>query len=159
MSKTPTEAELAAEREKLDAEKKEHAAREAAFAQQQAESDAKAFVSELGGKILPAEVDGLVSFMAGLRDDDTVSFGDAGNETKKPAKVFFKDFLKALPERVDFSERTNGITPVPGAASFAAPEGHSVDRDRLDVHTRAETMRAQHPEMSYLDAVKLASAS
>jgi len=43
--------------------------------------------------------------MAGLSRDETVSFAD-GKETSQIA--IFRDFLAALPARVDFSERTGG---------------------------------------------------
>ncbi len=76
----------------------------AAFAQKQNLADANTFITSLGGKILPGEVEGLASFMASVGDGDTISFGD--NEGK-PAMEFFKEFLTALPDRVDFAERTN----------------------------------------------------
>ena len=151
-------AELAAEREKLDAAKKAQDEREAAFAQREREADAQTFIAELGDKVLPAEVDGLVSFMAGLRDDDTVSFGDGDKKTTKPALEFFKDFLKARPAPVDFSERTDGSKGFETTASFAAPGGFEVNKDKLAIDSRARALQAQNPDMSYLDAVKQAEA-
>lgn len=82
--------------------------KEAAFAERAARDEAEAFIRPLveEGKVLAVEREKLVSLMAGLSRDETVSFADGEKETSQIA--IFRDFLAALPARVDFSERTGG---------------------------------------------------
>ncbi len=74
--------------------------KEAAFA----EKEISGRVDELvkAGRVLPAEKDGLVAFMASLDNDEAVSFAE-GAEKQTP-RAFMDKFLEGLPQRVEFSE-------------------------------------------------------
>ncbi|MFA5596870.1 MAG: hypothetical protein WDA26_04795 [Pusillimonas sp.] len=79
--------------------------REKAIAAKEAElkkAEFAAFVDELkkDGKIIPAQVSGLVEFAMGLDSDKTLDF--AGD--KKTQTDFFKSFLKNQPKVVNFGE-------------------------------------------------------
>lgn len=103
------------------------AAREAKLAERELaikNAEAKARRDELAsfcesqvvaGKLLPAEKDAMVSFMASVNDNETVSFAAADGDVKTTASEWFKGFLQALPVRVDFSERGADT----GTADFA----------------------------------------
>lgn len=58
------------------------------------------------GKVLPVEKEKLVNFMASIGDEATIDFSEGdGTKTENQAE-FFRNFLSAIPARVDFSERT-----------------------------------------------------
>jgi len=110
-----TKEDLAAQKAALDKERaafeKEKAAIEtekASFADQKAMAMATAFIAPLvtAGKILPTEEPQMVSFMAGLSAEETVSFADGDKETAKSQVTIFKEFLTTLPPRVSFAEAT-----------------------------------------------------
>lgn len=111
------------------------------------EADIAAFADELvdGGKLLPREREGLVSFMSGLSGESTVSFAEGDETVEKPAEKWLRGFLKDLPERVDFAERgADDEEEVTAAASFAAPAGYTVDKDKLALHRKATSYAAKH---------------
>ncbi|MBZ9610800.1 hypothetical protein [Rheinheimera maricola] len=115
------------EKAKQEQQAADFAAREAKLAQRELAiktAEAKARREELAcfcesqvvaGKLLPAEKDAMVSFMASVNDSETVSFAAADGDVKTPAGEWFKGFLQALPVRVDFSERGADA----GTADFA----------------------------------------
>lgn len=97
-------ADFAARESQLAAREKALADKELAAKQEAAVSFAAQLVTE--GKLLPGEKDGLVSFMASLDQEQTVSFAAADGEVKKPASEWLRGFLSGLPARVDFSEHS-----------------------------------------------------
>ncbi|MEX2475059.1 hypothetical protein [Marinobacter sp.] len=124
-------------------------AREAAIAKKEDQArkeDVANFAEQLvkEGKVLPAEKEGLVSFMTAQHTAAEVCFASSDGEIKKPADAWLRDFLKALPERVDFNERGAGEDESASSASFAAPTGYAVDPERLAIHNKALAYQAQH---------------
>ncbi|MEQ8318758.1 MAG: hypothetical protein RH946_00725 [Rhodospirillales bacterium] len=103
--------------------------REAAFA----EKEIAARVDELvkAGRVLPAEKDGLVSFMASLDNAEAVSFAE-GAEKQTP-RTFMDKFLEGLPQRVEFSE-------------LSAHDGNAVT-DETDARAIAQEAVAYQEEM------------
>lgn len=97
-------ADFAARESQLAAREKALADKELAAKQEAAVSFAAQLVTE--GKLLPGEKDGLVSFMASLDQELTVSFAAPEGEVKKPATDWLRGFLSNLPARVDFSEHS-----------------------------------------------------
>ncbi len=83
---------------------------EIAFAERERLATATIAVASLvkDGKVLPAEKDGMVQFMASLDGNYTVSFGEGDAAVKKTSQAFLSDFLNTLPVRVDFSEVAAG---------------------------------------------------
>lgn len=81
--------------------------------------DLTALVSD--GKVLPAEVEGLASFMAAL-DDETSVAEFAEGETQRTAAAWFKAFLANRPKAIDFREHSAGGSPddTPAKASDLA---------------------------------------
>jgi hypothetical protein len=84
-------------------------AREAAFAERQRRRDAEFAVKELvdGGRLTPAQAEGLAEFMATL-EDGTVEFGEGEEKTSTTRAAWLRDFLRRLPKQVEFSEIGNG---------------------------------------------------
>lgn len=103
------EGKLAADTAALDNERQTLARERAEFAEARKREAATAAVEALvnEGKVLPAEKDGMVAFMVSLDAEGTVQFGE-GEAGKKTPAAFFGEFLKALPKRVEFAERSAG---------------------------------------------------
>jgi len=137
-------ADFAARESALKAREDALARKEAKARQEEVASFAEQLVAE--GKVLPAEKDGLVAFMEAQDAAGEVCFSSSDGEIKKPADTWLRDFLKALPERVDFSERGAGerTGDAVATASFAAPTGYAVDPERLELHQKALAYQAQH---------------
>lgn len=125
-------------------------AREAALAEREAKarrdeiaSFAEGLVND--GKLLPRHQEGLVAFMAGLDDADTVSFAEGDGTIEKPGATWLREFLAELPQQVDFAEHSAaGDDDEAAAASFAAPAGYTVDPERLALHNAAQAYAAKH---------------
>lgn len=139
---------LAEEKKKLDKDR-------ADFAEAKRRDQAAAAIDELvkTGKVLPAEKPGLVAFMTALDDKDTIQFGE-GEAGKKTPVAFMTDFLKALPARVDFKERSAETDQAAGTASFTAPAGFTADPAKVDIHNKALAYQEAHQGTDYITAVK-----
>lgn len=100
-------AETAAKEQKIaaDAQKLEKDKADFAEAKRTATVTTAIDALEKEGRVLPAEKAALVAFAAALDDKDTVQFAE-GDDGKKTRAGFFLGFLKALPPRVDFAERS-----------------------------------------------------
>lgn len=130
---------------------REHAlkAREDAIAQQEVQAH-KSQLAEFAeglvksGKLLPRDKDNLVEFMAGLDNAATVSFAEAGQVTQKTPIDWFKGWLDNLPRQVEFSEVSASEDDDSDAASFAAPSGFGVNKDRLELHNKALAYQGKH---------------
>lgn len=110
------------------------------------------------GKLLPAESDAIVELLVVLPGSDApVSFAQGGATVSKPAREMLREFLGALPERVKYAEKAKGKVAT-SAVSFAAPQGTQTDPDRTDVYARAKEIQLKHPDMSFVDAARLAGA-
>ena len=148
------EAELAAREEQL---KEKEVSFAEASATAVATAEAKEFAGELvqAGKLLPAQEQNVVAFMASLNNEDSVSFAEG---SEKSQVAFFKEFLNGLPKAVEFSEITGDAGDEAAAtASFAAPDGAAIDQERLAIHTKAQAYQSTHEGVSYVDAVKAVS--
>ncbi|MDY0349460.1 MAG: hypothetical protein RBR13_11620 [Tenuifilaceae bacterium] len=84
-------------------------AREAAFAERQRRRDAEFIVKELvdGGRLTPAQAEGLAEFMATL-EDGIIEFGEGDEKTATTQAAWLRGFLGRLPKQVEFSELGNG---------------------------------------------------
>ena len=107
------EAELAARQ--ADVERKEAAFAEretrlAAVDQAQAALALGRRLDELiqAGRVLPADRERLLSFMAALDQEQTVSFGEGEGAATRSARDCLFEYLAAQPPRVDFGERSRG---------------------------------------------------
>lgn len=109
------------------------------------------------GKVAPGHKACLVEFMAGLdQDGEVIEFaeGEDGKSKKLSAAAFFDAFLDALPKQIDFGERSRPEGGDAGTADFAAPDGHTVDPQRAELHSRARAYQRQHPDVDYVTAVR-----
>lgn len=108
------------------------------------------------GKVLPAEKAGIVAVLELAGEAQPVEFAEGDKTVSVEPLQHLQAFLKALPKRVEFSE----VAKPAGAAKaveFAAPAGHGIDAERLDVHTKALEYQASHPGTDYITAVKAVS--
>lgn len=145
----------AAEAARLAAELDDMKRQNASFAAQLTAANAaadKSFVDGLvkEGKLPAGLAPAAVSFMASLNGVDTVEF--AAPADGKPAKTTgreqFRSILSALPKMVDFSALP-GAAKDADSASFAAPPGYEVDKDRLALHQKVLAHQAKHPGTTY----------
>lgn len=135
-------------------------AREQALAERESQArhdDAADFAASLvqAGKLLPGEVETVTSLLLALPADQSIDLAAAdGNGTRSvaPAEAL-REFLTGLAPRVDFSEKS-GAGTAPGAVEFAAPPGQAVDAVGMAIHNRALAYQQQHPNTTYLQAVK-----
>lgn len=134
----------------LDAQAKKLADAEAKARTDEISSFADGLVEE--GKLLPGEKAGVVSLLASLPVDKNISFADGDGKTvEQPGGDVLRNLLKALPERVDFSERTPAQKGQPEVASFAAPSGYAVDASQAELHNKITAHAKQH-NISYAAA-------
>ncbi|WP_142850983.1 phage protease [Telmatospirillum sp. J64-1] len=104
---TPTPEDLAARQRQLEDQEAALRQRQAEFAEAEAKRKASDVIEGLiaSGKVLPAEQDKLVAFMAALDEEGTVAFSEEGGAAvTKPLREVFTDFLSSLPKRVEFAE-------------------------------------------------------
>lgn len=109
------------------------------------------------GRLLPAEKDGFVSFMAQLGEIDgqTVSFAEGDETVKKTPDAWFREFMAKLPERVDFSERGAGEREE-DTVSYSAPTGYDVNPEKAKLHKQALEY-AEKNSCDYVTAVNAVS--
>lgn len=144
------------EKAALEAENAQLKAQLAAAKTAQIHKDHAAFAESLvaSGQLLPAQQGVAVAtldFFAGA--ETPIEFGEG--DAKKPLIEGFKEFLSALPKRIEFGEAATGEKAASAAVSvdFAAPQGYSVDAEALATHRKALAHQAQH-KTDYLAAVK-----
>lgn len=137
------QAELDQQAAALAAREKHLAEKEAAARQAEVASFAASLVDD--GKLLPAEqpaVEALLNTLA--TQEQPVSFAAADGQVSKPAAQLLRDFLTGLPARVDFAEHSAPASDNAAPASFSAPAGYSVSKDRMELHSRILAYQKQH---------------
>lgn len=85
------------------------AAREKALRTKEIGAEIDALIT--AGKVMPAQKDGLVAFMASLPDDSVVEFSEGAQSVKQSAREFMAKFLGSLPKAIEFGE----MAPAGGA--------------------------------------------
>lgn len=150
--------ELERQRQEIEAREARIKQQEAAFAerirQQQAEASAK-MVDQLvtEGRVLPKHRDGLVAFMASQDAEDALEFGEGDSKVKTTGRAFLEEFLKELPQAVDYSERAGAGGDDAAADSFETPEGYQADPDKVRLHRQALAYQERN-ECDYVTAVR-----
>lgn len=141
-----------AERETtLAAREKKISDSEAASKNAEIASFAESLVTE--NKLLPAEKEGLVSFMKTVEASTTVSFAVGDEEVTKSANEWLKTFLKGLPDRVDFNEHSDAKDQQQeSTTSFNAPAGYDVDSGQLVLHNKALAYQTKN-NCDYITAI------
>lgn len=154
------QAKLAEEQAKLEKGKAEFAELQAKVkeAQQgQIHEGHVAFAETLvkGGRLLPASKAAAIALLDRLAATEVVLeyAEEGGGKASKAALESLKDMLKSQPAVVNFSEHATGALDAEGVVSFAAPQGFTVDGDRLALHEKALAYQASHPGTDYSAAV------
>ncbi len=107
--------------------------REAAFAEKAIANSVDDLVK--AGRVLPAEKDALVSFMASLDDAEEISFAE-GAKAQTP-RAFMESFLGGLPQRVEFAEVSAPDGKPVGGNTLTVPDGFHVAEGSMEIHNRA----------------------
>jgi len=107
--KAAAQAELDTQKALLDTQAAEFAERETALAKREQAAHRTTcveFTESLvaDGKVLPAQKDNLIEFMAGLEHVETVEFGEGDGTVAKTQLKFMQDYLAAQPKVVAFGE-------------------------------------------------------
>jgi hypothetical protein len=108
-------------------------------------------------RLTPAQASGLSEFLSMLEGVEVseFAFSAEGAEKKVGIAQFAKDLLGSLPVQLELGTERATHDPAKGAAStFAAPAGTSVEGGAAALHARAKAYQADHPNTSWLDAVK-----
>lgn len=150
-SKNPQPAvDFAAKQAELDQQAAALAVREKQLAEKETaarQAEVASFAASLvdGGKLLPAEQPAVEALLNSLAtQDQPVSFAAADGQVSKPAAHLLRDFLTGLPARVDFAEHSAPEDQDAAMASFSAPTGYSVNKDRVELHNRILAYQKQH---------------
>ncbi len=158
------EAELRAQAEaqtraqaELDARAAQFAERESRIAADEAKrarSEIAEFVGGLvkAGKVLPLHQEGLVAFMAAVRPDQVVEFGEGDGKVSKPGAAWLRDYLQAQPKLVDFRERAGGE----GAEQLDTGDANAIAKAALEFQ---EAEKKAGREISIVQAVQYVTAA
>lgn len=159
----PNTVDFAARERQLNDQAAALLAREQALAERESQArrdEAADFAASLvqAGKVLPGEVTAVTGLLLALPTDQSIDLAAAdGNGTRSVAPAdALREFLTGLSPRVDFREKS-GAGTAPAAVDFAAPPGQAVDAVGMAIHTRALAYQQQHPNTTYLQAVKAVS--
>lgn len=147
------QAKLAKDREAVQFSQKELADQAAAAERAKTVEFAQGLVKD--GKLLPSEEQPMVELLLALpADNKPLSFSQAGTTVSKPAGDVLRDLLRALPQRIDYREKSAHQDAGTAAVSFAAPRDALVDTSRNDLYARATQYQAKNPNASWIDCVK-----
>ena len=137
----------------------ELAEREQQAYHQDAADFAEQLVSE--GRVLPRDKDALAKLLTLIPADAKIEFAEGQGQNKAgPADQFFRQFLSALPVRVDYHERTpsQGDLPQGAPVPLKVPLGYTADGTNTELHNKAVAFAEAH-NVDYLDAVLSVSNS
>lgn len=160
------QAALDARQQALDERQRKLDEREAVFTAQAAAARRSAIEADVdgavqAGRVLPAERGLMVELAARIQGGETIEFA-AADGSRETVQLFdrWKQFLAALPVRVDTQERAGtaaeaGLT----SATFTAPAGYAVEPGQLEVHNKALAYVAANPGVSYEQATLIAEQS
>ncbi len=164
-----TPEELAARQAELDARQEELNAQNAAFSEREQalvererlahRSACADFVEALvnAGKVMPAQKDNLIEFMAGLEHEATVDFAEGEETVKKTPLEFMKGYLDAQPKVVEFGEHASGDEVDKGlGVTVNVPAGFEVNSEKAAIHAKAIAF-AESNKVDYITAVKAVS--
>lgn len=139
-------AQLEEDNKALKADNDAYKAKEASFAEAETKRKADAthtdnvnFAEGLikEGKLLPAHKDSTVALLDNLAaNEGPLEFGEGADKKSDTPLALYKAQLSAAPKLVDFSEKGKGDTD-DGVVNFAAPQGYTVDPDRMELHNKA----------------------
>lgn len=160
--KTPAgdkSAEFAEREQQLDTRSADLDTREQKLAERESiarRTDATDFADQLvdQGKVLPKDKATVVELLLALPTDKPLSFADGDDQVEKPAADLFRAFLDGLPKQIEFGERSAETGDGSGSYDFAAPPGAQVDAGQAELHRKARAYQAQHPNTSWLGAVR-----
>lgn len=107
------------------------------------------------GRLIPAQVQGMAEFAAGLAISQDAEFEfSAGNATaKKSPATWFTEFVASIGKQVDLGESDAGNRLDGAPVDFSAPRGYSLDENRLDLHRKVVAHRAANPNLTYVQAL------
>lgn len=139
------------------------ASREAALAAQEVaarHAEVASFAQALAdnGQLVAGQPADMVEVLTQLEDlaaagGGVASFAAEHESHGKTGSALLRAFLLGLPKQVSFDKLNTGSAAAgTGVASFAAPEGYSVDAEGLELMARAKAYQADHPGVSLIDA-------
>lgn len=103
------------------------------------------------GRLRPTHKEPVAAFMAQIRAEDVLAFGEGGNP--EPTLDWFKSFLGALPKQLSFQESAGGDKDGP-IADFSAAPGYEARTEDLELLGRAQAYQKSNPGTDILAAVR-----
>lgn len=138
------------------------ASREAALAAQEVtarHAEVASFAQALAdsGQLVAGQPADMAEVLMQLEDlaasgGGVASFAAEHESHGKTGAALLRDFLQGLPKQVSFNKLKTDGAAVTGVASFAAPDGYSVDAEGLELMARAKQYQVDHPGVSLIDA-------
>lgn len=160
-----TEEQLSARAAELDARDAELKARETANATKEASfSETEKKTRRTGhalaldaliaaGKFAPALKAEALDFLDGLDGTTAVEFGEGEAKAKATPAEWFLGLLQKSGTIVNFSEISGEEGGNDRVVEFSAPEGASVDPERMKLHQKALDYQSTHQGVDYMTAV------
>lgn len=160
---TMTDPQTQARLNELKAREDALASREAALAAQEVaarHAEVASFAQALAdnGQLVAGQPADMVEVLTQLEDlaaagGGVASFAAEHESHGKTGSALLRAFLLGLPKQVSFDKLNTGSAAAgTGVASFAAPEGYSVDAEGLELMARAKEYQTDHPGVSLIDA-------
>lgn len=145
------EKELAAREAAVSQAETKMAAHEAKLKREAALHFAENLATE--GKLLPNEIPAVTELLFVLPEMEPLHFSESGSQITKSPDAVLRDLLSALPNRIDYSEKsasTEMVTPL----QFSAPQGIQVDQAQSDLYRKATEYQNSHPGIDWVAAVQ-----
>jgi hypothetical protein len=109
-------------------------------------------------KLLPAQKERVVAVMMSLPDAEQIEFAE-GDETKKESPLqAYKTFLESQSTSVEFNEIAADADSLEYVEPTHLPPGSQVDKARAALDAKAQAYMKQHPEIEYMEAVRIVEA-
>lgn len=106
------------------------------------------------GKLLPRHKAPVVELLLALPADQPLEFAEGDTTVSKAPAEVLRGLLSDLPKQIDYAEKSADQGNPARAADFAAPAGTQVDSAQLELHAKARAYHAQHPDISFIQAVR-----
>ena len=110
------------------------------------------------GRLLPAQTEGLVEFIAGLPEEDAAAFefsaadGDTTKTATQTPAAFMANFMGALGKQIELGA-DGRVAPDDQSPPASDYHGHNVAPDRAELDQKARDYMAQHEGVDYVTAV------
>ena len=105
------------------------------------------------GKLLPNEIPAVTELLFVLPELEPLHFSESGSQITKSPDTVLRDLLSALPNRIDYKEKSASAEMV-APLQFSAPQGLQVNQAQSDLYRKATEYQNSHPNVDWVTAVQ-----